>query len=76
MSILHPNFYYERFIEVVVSSYYEFQAISNADDLIHYNALESTSFESFAKLAMGTIFRLIPSCLHGSAHCIAMGYRT
>ena len=43
MSILHPNFYYERFIEVVVSSYYEFHAISSADDLIHYNGLESTS---------------------------------
>ena len=43
MSLLHPNFYYERFMEVVVSSYYEFQAISNPDDLIHYNALKATS---------------------------------
>lgn len=43
MSILHPNFYFERFIEVVVSSYYEFQALSSADDVIHYDALEATS---------------------------------
>jgi hypothetical protein len=43
MSLLHPNFYYERFIEVVVSSYYEFQNSSSPEDLIHYNALEATS---------------------------------
>ena len=43
MSLLHPNFYYERFNEVVVSSYYEFQTISNPEDLIHYNQLEATS---------------------------------
>ena len=42
VSLLHPNFYYERFMEVVVSSYYEFQAISSPDDLIHYNALNAT----------------------------------
>jgi hypothetical protein len=42
VSLLHPNFYYERFMEVVVSSYYEFQAISNPDDLIHYDALSAT----------------------------------
>ena len=42
MSILHPNFYYERFMEVVVSSYYEFQAISSPEDLIHYDALKAT----------------------------------
>ena len=29
-------------MEVVVSSYYEFQAISNPDDLIHYDALSAT----------------------------------
>jgi len=42
VSLLHPNFYYERFMEVVVSSYYEFQAISSPDDLIHYDALDAT----------------------------------
>jgi hypothetical protein len=42
MSILHPNFYYERFMGVVVSSYYEFQAISGPEDLIHYDALKAT----------------------------------
>ena len=75
MSLLHPNFYYERFIEVVVSSYYEFQAISNPEDLIHYDALKATSFEYFAKFTLGIIFRLIPSFHHGSAHCITMVYR-
>ena len=43
ISLFHPNFYYERFREVVVSSYYEFQAISNPNDLIHYDALNATS---------------------------------
>ena len=42
MSILHPNFYYERLMEVVVSSYYEFQAISNPEDLIKYDTLKAT----------------------------------
>jgi hypothetical protein len=43
ISLLHPNFYYERFMEVVVSSYYEFQTLSNPDDLIHYHALNATA---------------------------------
>lgn len=42
MSILHPNFHYKRFIEVVVSNYYEFQAISNPEDRIHYDMLKAT----------------------------------
>jgi hypothetical protein len=42
MTILHPNFYYERFMGVVVSSYYEFQSISNPEDVIHYDELKAT----------------------------------
>jgi hypothetical protein len=42
MSILHPNFYYERFMEVVVSNYYEFQEISDPEDVIHYEGLKAT----------------------------------
>lgn len=42
VSLLHPNFYLDRFIDVVVSSYNEFQAISDPEDLIHYNALKAT----------------------------------
>ena len=42
ISILHPNFYVERFTEVVVASYYEFEEISNPEDMIHYNDLEPT----------------------------------
>lgn len=44
ISVLHPNFYPERFLEVVVSSYYEFQAISAQQDVIHYDTMEPTPF--------------------------------
>ncbi len=39
---LHPNFYPQRFLEVVVSSYNEFQAISEPNDVIHYSTLKPT----------------------------------
>jgi hypothetical protein len=42
ISVLHPNFYPERFLEVVVSSYREFLAISSAQDVIHYDTMEPT----------------------------------
>lgn len=42
VSFLHPNFYPQRFLEVVVSSYHEYKAISDPDDLIHYHSLKST----------------------------------
>jgi hypothetical protein len=42
ISILHPNFYPERFLEVIVSSYNEYGAISSPEDLIRYNSLEPT----------------------------------
>lgn len=42
VSILHPNFYPERFMTVVVSSYNEFRSISDPHDLIHYKSLEAT----------------------------------
>jgi hypothetical protein len=44
ISILHPNFYPERFLEVIVSSYYEYEAISSPEDLIRYNSLKPTFF--------------------------------
>lgn len=40
VSILHPNFYPERFMEVVVSSYYEFKSLSDPGDLILYTSLK------------------------------------
>lgn len=42
VSMLHPNFYPQRFVEVVVSSYNEYKTISNPDDLIHYHSLKAT----------------------------------
>jgi hypothetical protein len=44
ISVLHPNFYPERFLTVVVDSYYEFQAISAPGDVIHYNTMEPTLY--------------------------------
>jgi hypothetical protein len=42
VSRLHPNFYPERFMEVVVFSYNEFKSISAPEDVIHYTSLEPT----------------------------------
>lgn len=42
VSILHPNFYPERFMGVVVSSYYEFKSLSDPEDLILYTSLKPT----------------------------------
>jgi hypothetical protein len=42
VSLLHPNFYPERFMEVVVSSYNEFKSISAPEDVIQYASLEPT----------------------------------
>lgn len=42
VSIIHPNFYPERFLEVIVSNNLEFHAISNPEDLVYYYALEPT----------------------------------
>ena len=42
VSFLHPNFYPDRFMEVVVSSYYEFLALSEPEDVIHYDSLKAS----------------------------------
>ena len=42
VSILHPNFYPERFMDVVVSSYYEYHSISAVEDVIHFHSLKAT----------------------------------
>jgi hypothetical protein len=41
-STTRPNFYPDRFLAVIISNNAEFQAISNDDDLIHYNSLQPT----------------------------------
>lgn len=42
LSIIHPNFYPEHFLNVIVSNNREFHAISNPDDLIYYKTLQPT----------------------------------
>jgi hypothetical protein len=42
VSFIHPNFYPERFLDVIVSNNLEFHAISNPEDLIYYTSLEPT----------------------------------
>jgi len=41
VSMLHPNFYPWRFLEVVVNNHDKFVAISNEKSLIHYSHLEA-----------------------------------
>ncbi|HNP18205.1 MAG TPA: hypothetical protein PKL31_07230 [Fulvivirga sp.] len=42
VSILHPNFYPERFLNVVVANNNEFVSISNAGDYVDFEGLQST----------------------------------
>jgi hypothetical protein len=42
VSILHPNFYPERFMDVVVSSYYDYHSISAENDVINFHSLKAT----------------------------------
>jgi hypothetical protein len=42
ISFTHPNFYPDRFLNVIVSNSQEFYAISDPDDLIYYNSLQPT----------------------------------
>ncbi len=41
-STTRPNFHSDRLMAVIISNNAEFQAISNDDDLIHYNSLQPT----------------------------------
>lgn len=52
ISILHPNFYPERFLEVVVSSHDEFLAISDDDDVIHYTSMEPTAMSIVSNIPL------------------------
>ena len=42
-SQVHPNFYPERFLDVIVSNYDAFREKSDPDDMIHYHGLEATA---------------------------------
>lgn len=41
-SLTHPNFYLERFLQVVLENNQAFVAISDPGELIHYDSLEAT----------------------------------
>jgi hypothetical protein len=58
VSVLHPNFYPERFLEVVVTSNHEFQMISEEKDLIHYTNLEPSWFGIFRNAPLATFSAL------------------
>lgn len=54
-SLVHPNFYPERFLDVIISNYKEFHSISNPDDLIYYHTLQAT-VESIVRNAPWALF--------------------
>ena len=39
VSVLHPNFYPQRFLDVIVTNYETFQSISDPDDVVQYSGL-------------------------------------
>ena len=41
-SLVHPNFYLERFLEVVITNHDQFISVSNPEDVIHYHQLTAT----------------------------------
>jgi hypothetical protein len=55
IATLRPNFLPERFLNVVVSNYSEFHALSDPEDLIYYNQLEPT-FASIVQNAPWALF--------------------
>lgn len=42
VSLVHPNFYPERFLEVILNNYLDFTAISRPGSSIHYDSLQAT----------------------------------
>ena len=62
-SFSHPNFYLERFLEVVVENNHAFEAVSRPEDMIHFDSLEPTwsGVAASAPLAlMAGLFRPMP----------------
>jgi hypothetical protein len=54
VSVLHPNFYPQRFLDVIVTNYETFQSISDPDDVVQYSGLaaETQSVLSHAPKAL------------------------
>jgi hypothetical protein len=42
-TLIHPNFYPERFLEVIVSNYEAFHSISQPEDVVEYPGLQATA---------------------------------
>ena len=42
VSLSHPNFYFERFLQVVIENHQAFVSVSDPSDLIHYESLRAT----------------------------------
>ncbi len=55
VATIHPNFYPNRFLDVIVANYYDFHIISEADDLIYYDGFQS-SVGSILKNAPWALF--------------------
>ncbi|MBA4054794.1 MAG: hypothetical protein C0490_08790, partial [Marivirga sp.] len=63
ISIVHPNFYPENFLNVIVSNNREFHAISDPDDLIYYKTLQpslESVFENAPMALFSGLFRPLP----------------
>lgn len=54
VSLVHPNFYPQHFLEVVVSNYETFVTISQPQDVIHYSNLEAD---------LGSVLQYAPKAL-------------
>ncbi len=54
VSVLHPNFYPQRFLDVIVTNYETFQAISDPDDVVAFTGLaaEPWSILSHSPMAL------------------------
>lgn len=53
-SLVHPNFYPERFLNVIVENYQDFREFSQPEDMIHYDDLQPdvTSILKYAPRAL------------------------
>ncbi|MEI9918069.1 MAG: hypothetical protein WDO14_04615 [Bacteroidota bacterium] len=58
VSFTHPNFYFERFLSVIVDNYGEFKQISRADNLINYYNLSPTWTSVIVNSPLALLFGL------------------
>jgi hypothetical protein len=63
---MHPNFYPNRFLDVLITNHNDFVAISKSSTLIHFYQLESTWGQYFNQFTLGTFFRYTPTLSVGS----------